>query len=94
MSNSPLQRLLDEIVGPLVEQDAGELHVSSVSDTQLSLHLAGAFAGCPGNTLAVRRVIEPIVRARLPAVRLSVTSGALVPAGAVRWNPSERTAKS
>lgn len=94
MSNSPLQRLLDEIVGPLVEQDAGELHVSTASETQLNLHLGGAFSGCPGNTLAIRRVIDPILRARLPMVRLSVTSGALIPPGAVRWNPSERATKS
>jgi Fe-S cluster biogenesis protein NfuA len=90
MSNSPVQRLLNEVLGPLVEQDAGELHVLTPTDSQLSLHLAGSYAGCPGNTLAVRRVIEPIVRARLPNVRLSVTSGALVPLGAVRWQPPDR----
>jgi Fe-S cluster biogenesis protein NfuA len=87
MLNSPVKRLLDEVLGPLVERDAGELHVVDHSTTLLTLHLAGSFAGCPGNTLAIRRVIEPIVRAHHPGVRLSITSGALVPNGAIRWTP-------
>lgn len=93
MLNCPAQRLLDEVLGPLVERDAGELHVVQVSDSALSLHLAGSFAGCPGNTLAVRRVIEPIIRAQQPTLRVSITSGALIPDGAVRWtaiNPPAR----
>ena len=87
MLNSPVKRLLDEVLGPLVERDAGELHVVEHSSSLLSLHLAGAFAGCPGNTLAIRRVIEPIVRAQHPGIRLSITSGALIPDGATRWVP-------
>lgn len=87
MLNSPVKRLLDEVLGPLVERDSGELHVVEHSSTLLTLHLAGAFAGCPGNTLAIRRVIEPIVRAHHPGIRLSITSGALVPEGATRWTP-------
>jgi len=87
MLNSPVRRLLDEVLGPLVERDAGELHIVEHSSTLLTLHLAGSFAGCPGNTLAIRRVIEPIVRAQQPGVKLSITSGALVPEGATRWTP-------
>lgn len=88
MLNSPVKRLLDEVLGPLVERDAGELHVVEQTGTQLTLHLAGGFAGCPGNILAIRRVIEPIARAQCPGLRLSITSGALVPEGATRWTPS------
>lgn len=85
MLNSPVKRLLDEVLGPLVERDSGELHIVEHSSTVLTLHLGGSFAGCPGNTLAIRRVIEPIVRAQHPSVRLTITSGALVPEGATRW---------
>lgn len=87
MSNSPVKRLVDEVLGPLVERDSGQLHVVEQSDVVLNVHLAGSYAGCPGNTLAIRRVIEPIVRAHCPTLRLSITSGALVPQGATRWSP-------
>jgi Fe-S cluster biogenesis protein NfuA len=92
MLSSAVQRIVDEVIGPLVEQDAGELHIVACSESQLSLHLTGAFSGCPGNTLAVRRVIEPLVRAQLPLVRLHVTSGAIIPDGAMRWTPPETDA--
>jgi Fe-S cluster biogenesis protein NfuA len=73
--------IVREIVGPLVRADAGKLYVVSVGEHSLALHLAGRFSGCPGNTLAKRRVIEPLL-ARFPDLRIEISSGPLLPEGA------------
>ena len=64
--------------------DGGELYLVNASDEGVSLHLSGRFSGCPGNTLATRRVIEPAIFAVAPRVRVTVTSGPLIPKGAER----------
>ena len=74
--------VLGEIVEPLVRADGGRLYVVEVTPTAISLHLAGRFSGCPGNTLAIRGVIEPVLRKVAPDAALTVTAGVLVPAGA------------
>jgi Fe-S cluster biogenesis protein NfuA len=73
-----------EIVAPLVRADGGDLYLVEAGERTLSLHLSGRFSGCPGNTLARRRVIEPLLAARFPELELEVTSGPLVPHGAER----------
>ncbi|HEX6766156.1 MAG TPA: NifU family protein [Polyangiaceae bacterium] len=84
---SPREQILAtvrEIVAPLVRADGGDVYLVNAGDNALSLHLSGKFSGCPGNTLARRRVIEPLLSARFPDLVLEVTSGPLVPAGAER----------
>ncbi len=66
----------------MVRADGGKLYVVSASPTKVELHLGGRFSGCPGNTLATRRIIEPVIQAVAPQARLTVTSGALLPPGA------------
>jgi Fe-S cluster biogenesis protein NfuA len=73
-----------EIVAPLVRADGGDIYLVDAGERTLTLHLSGRFSGCPGNTLARRRVIEPLLEARFPGLELEVTSGPLVPAGAER----------
>ncbi len=75
-------RVIREVVAPLVRADGGRLYVVNAEDDVLDLHLAGRFAGCPGNTLATRRVIEPAIYAVAPAAKVTISSGALVPKGA------------
>ncbi|MBM4362025.1 MAG: NifU family protein [Deltaproteobacteria bacterium] len=77
-----VQRVVREVLGPLVAADGGKLYLVRLGPDEVALHLAGRFAGCPGNTLAVRRVVEPAVAAVAPELRVTVTSGALVPQGA------------
>jgi Fe-S cluster biogenesis protein NfuA len=77
-------RVVEEVLGPLVRADGGELYLVSAQDDSVSLHLAGRFAGCPGNTLATRRLIEPAIQAAAPGAKVTVTWGFLVPAGARR----------
>jgi Fe-S cluster biogenesis protein NfuA len=77
-----LVRVVREILVPLIRADGGEVYLVNATDHAVHLHLSGRFAGCPGNTLTARRIIEPALRAVTPQVRVTVTSGALVPEGA------------
>lgn len=77
--------VLDSVVEPLVRADGGELFVCELSGSKVVLHLRGRFSGCPGNTLAIRRVIEPALSVTAPRVVVSVSTGELVPAGALPW---------
>jgi len=75
-------RVVREVLAPLVQADGGDLYLVSVDDSGVSLHLAGRFSGCPGNTLARRRVLEPLIASAVPGALLTVTTGALIPPGA------------
>jgi Fe-S cluster biogenesis protein NfuA len=75
-------RVVREVVAPLVRADGGRIYLVAVDDDAVTLHLAGRYAGCPGNTLAIRRIIEPAIFAVAPRARVTVTSGALWPADA------------
>ena len=92
MLNLSLQSLVSDVLAPLVASDGGRLSIVDQSAERLTLHLGGAYAGCPGNTLAIRRVLEPLIRAYYPSVHLTVTSGAKVPAGAKRLSVSSDAA--
>ena len=81
-----LVRVVREVLAPLVKADGGDLYLVSVDDAGVSLHLAGRFSGCPGNTLARRRVLEPLIASAVPGEYLTVTTGPLVPKGAHRGN--------
>ncbi|MBX3181954.1 MAG: NifU family protein [Polyangiaceae bacterium] len=76
--------MLETVLAPLVEADEGELYLVQAEGDQVHLHLAGRFAGCPGNTLATRRVIEPLLRRAKPSLMLQITSGAIIPEQARR----------
>jgi Fe-S cluster biogenesis protein NfuA len=77
-----MQRVVRDVLGPLVRADGGELYLVSLEPDRIKLHLGGRFAGCPGNTLTTRRVIEPLIRAVAPAADVVVSAGTLLPAGA------------
>jgi Fe-S cluster biogenesis protein NfuA len=78
--------VLDSIIDPLVRADGGELYVAQVSPEKVVLHLRGRFSGCPGNTLAIRRVIEPALTSVAPRCAVVVSAGELVPEGAAPWS--------
>ncbi|MEN9579799.1 MAG: NifU protein [Pseudomonadota bacterium] len=77
-----VEQVLEAVLEPLVRQDGGELFVVQHDDLVLALHLRGKFSGCPGNTLAIRRVIEPAIRAVAPRLRVIVSAGELLPGSA------------
>jgi Fe-S cluster biogenesis protein NfuA len=81
-SRDEILKVVREVIAPLIQADGGRLYLVKAEDDSVDLHLAGRFAGCPGNTLATRRVIEPAIFAVAPAARVTISSGALVPTGA------------
>jgi Fe-S cluster biogenesis protein NfuA len=75
-------KVVREVVAPLIRADGGRIYLVAAGDDSVDLHLAGRYAGCPGNTLATRRVIEPAIFTVAPAARVTVSSGVLIPPGA------------
>jgi Fe-S cluster biogenesis protein NfuA len=80
-------RVVRDVIAPLVHADGGDLHVVSADDAGIALHLSGRYSGCPGNTLARRRVIEPLIAKAAPGATVTVTSGPLIPAVAEPVEP-------
>jgi len=77
-------RVVRDVLAPLVRADGGDLYLVSLEDTGVSLHVTGKFSGCPGNTLARRRIFEPPLAAIAPGISVTLTSGPLIPTGAAR----------
>lgn len=86
MSLEALKQALGDVVEPLVRADRGELYVVQLSSQAVSLHLRGQFSGCPGNALVIRQVIEPVLNAAAPDVRVTVTAGETLPEQAQSWS--------
>jgi Fe-S cluster biogenesis protein NfuA len=80
-------RVVREVVAPLIHADGGQIYLVNASEDRVSLHLAGRFSGCPGNTLAKRRVIEPAITSVAPGAQVTLTSGVIVPPGAELIRP-------
>ncbi len=81
--------VIREVLAPMVAADGGHLYVVQADSNQVALHLAGRFAGCPGNQVATRRVIQPLIAAVAPGAEVTVTWGRLVPSGATRVDASD-----
>jgi Fe-S cluster biogenesis protein NfuA len=79
-----LKAALSEVLAPLLEVDGGELYVVSLGKKEVTLHLAGSWSGSPATSLAVQRVVEPVVRTTHPKAKLTVSSGWQIPEGAER----------
>ena len=81
-TQTEILRVIRDVVGPLLRADGGIVYLVEANDAEVRLHLGGRFAGCAGNTLTTRRVIEPAIFAVAPNAKVTVTSGAILPAGA------------
>ena len=86
--------VIKEVLAPMVAADGGRLYVLQADSKRVTLHLAGRFAGCPGNHVATQRVIEPLIAAVAPSAEVTVTWGRLVPTGATRVDASSAPASS
>ncbi len=84
VAKDEIQRVVREVLAPLVRADGGDLYLVSVEETEVSLHVTGRFSGCPGNTLARRRIFEPPLAAVSPGITVTLSSGPLIPSGAER----------
>jgi len=83
--SAPPERILkvcEDVIAPLVHADGGELYLVAIEPDSISLHLAGTCAGCPGAHLTSAAVIEPAIHSVAPSLRVIVTSGFQIPAGA------------
>jgi Fe-S cluster biogenesis protein NfuA len=83
-SHDELERVVRQVLAPLLRADGAEVYLVSVSEDTVRLHLAGHYSGCPGLTLAKRRVIEPMIWAVAPEAQVELSSGAIVPPDAER----------
>lgn len=74
--------VIRDVLAPMVVADGGRLYVLQADSERVSLHLAGRFAGCPGNQVATRRIIQPAIKAVAPGAEVTVTWGRIIPSGA------------
>ena len=88
-ANEELIDVLREVLAPMIRADRGELYLVAAENDVVALHLRGRFSGCPGNTLVVRRIIEPLVSAKLPHARVILSSGYILPEGAALLAPPD-----
>jgi Fe-S cluster biogenesis protein NfuA len=75
---------LAKVVVPLVTIDNAEVYVVTATASEVHLHLAGAYSGCPGRALVERALLAPAVRNVFPKAKLKVTSGLPIPKEARR----------
>lgn len=78
-----LQKAISGVIAPLVWADGGDLYVVRADTEMVALHLSGRFSGCPGNQVLTREVLAPAIRAVAPNAQVQVSSGPLIPEGAV-----------
>ena len=70
-ARAQIDRVLDEVLRPLLEADGGGIDVVSFDGQELVLALTGAFRGDPGNAYVQARVINPaIAKAAGPGIRV------------------------
>jgi Fe-S cluster biogenesis protein NfuA len=86
--NDELKNALEKVIAPMVESDEGELFLVEDSGKEIHLQVRGRFAGCPGNELVTEQVVRPLVHAIRPQAQVQVSSGAILPEGAVKISPS------
>ncbi|WP_157069034.1 NifU family protein [Sandaracinus amylolyticus] len=60
-----LERMIDEILRPLLEADGGGIELVSFDGDELVLSLTGAFRGDPGAPYVQQRIVRPAVRKAL-----------------------------
>ena len=72
--------ILEAIAGlirPLVDADGGTVELVSFDDASVTLRLAGACAGCPGQQFTKEHVLEPVLRRALgTSVVVKILNGA------------------
>ena len=74
-----LLKLCRDVLFPLIAADGGVLFLVSYDEGDVHLHLAGTCAGCPGVSMTRDRVLEPVLQALGPKVKLKLTAGWTIP---------------
>ena len=81
-SRDELERVVRQVIAPLLRADGAEVYLIAVTDSEVRLHVKGHYSGCPA--LTKRRVIEPAIQAVAPEAQVDLSSGAIVPPDAER----------
>jgi len=69
------QRLIEDVLRPLIAADGGEIELVSMVDKRLVIRLAGACSGCPGRPYTVRGIVEKAARKTLgPDVQVELAA--------------------
>lgn len=89
-TKADIERVLRDIVAPLVESDGSEIYLVAADSARIELHLAGRLTGAPGNSLFCRKILEPALRAVVPNVEVALSAGWRIPTGAVILESSHR----
>ena len=76
-----------EVLAALIEADGGRLFLVAASAEDIHIHLAGTCAGCPGSALTTSHILAPTLERVVPKAKLRVTTGWMVPVGALRLVP-------
>jgi len=76
-----------EVLAALIEADGGRMFLVSASADDIHIHLAGTCAGCPGSAQTTSRILAPTLERVVPKAKLRVTTGWIVPVGALRLEP-------
>ncbi len=85
-----VKEVLATLVAPLIEQDGAELYLVRAEGSEVVLHFAGTYAGCPGVAAVTKNIIAPVLKPLLPDVVVTVNSGLPVPKGAERLTNGKR----
>jgi Fe-S cluster biogenesis protein NfuA len=56
------KKLVDEVLGPLIAADGGEIELVGIVDKRLLVRLTGTCAGCPGRPYTLARIVEPVAK--------------------------------
>ena len=81
-------KVCKEVLAGLIEADGGHMYLVSATVDDVHIHLSGTCAGCPGAAHTRARVIAPMIEMVVPKARLRVTTGWILPEGAVPITPS------
>ena len=79
-----IQRILRDILAPLIRADGGEMYLTEDEPQRLRVHLAGKFSGCPGTALAAKHFVNRALSTADESLEVSVTSGPIIPPNAER----------
>jgi Fe-S cluster biogenesis protein NfuA len=56
------QKLVDEVLAPLIAADGGTIELVGMTDRRLLVRLGGVCKGCPGRPYTLNRIIEPLAK--------------------------------
>lgn len=82
-----IRQILTEILVPMVHAEGGTLYLTTVHEREVSIHLAGRFAGSPGSVLIFQELALPLIESVAPGTIVHWASGRILPPAADELKP-------